>query len=110
MEKVKDRTTRLWYMQQSLANGWSANTLALQIDAHAHARHGQAVSNFARILPAAQSDLVRQTLKDPYLFDFLTLAEPFHERELETGLIRHLASVLGPFAGLFHRTSKHAAH
>jgi predicted nuclease of restriction endonuclease-like (RecB) superfamily len=94
VQKVKDFPTRRWYMEQTLANGWSRNILALQIDAQAHARHGKAVSNFAAMLPAPQSDLVQQTLKDPYIFDFLTLAEPFHERELETALIRHLEKFL----------------
>ena len=62
--------------------------LALQIDASAHARHGKAASNFAALLPAPQSDLAQQTLKDPYIFDFLTLTEPLQERELETELVR----------------------
>jgi predicted nuclease of restriction endonuclease-like (RecB) superfamily len=94
MEKVKDLPTRRWYMEQALANGWSRNILALQIDARAHARHGKAVSNFAALLPAPQSDLAQQTLKDPYIFDFLTLTEPFQERELETHLVRHLEKFL----------------
>jgi predicted nuclease of restriction endonuclease-like (RecB) superfamily len=94
MEKVEDLPTRRWYMEQTLAQGWSRNTLALQIDADAHVRHGKAVSNFAALLPAPQSDLAQQTLKDPYIFDFLTLAEPFHERELETSLVRHLEKFL----------------
>jgi predicted nuclease of restriction endonuclease-like (RecB) superfamily len=94
IEKIKDIPTRRWYMEQTLANGWSRNILALQIDAQAHARHGKAVSNFAAMLPAPQSDLVQQTLKDPYIFDFLTLTEPFHERELETALVRHLEKFL----------------
>lgn len=94
MQKVKDLPTRRWYMEQTLANGWSRNVLALQIETRAHARHGQAVSNFAAVLPAPQSDLVQQTLKDPYIFDFLTLTEPFQERELETELIRHLEKFL----------------
>jgi len=94
VQKVKDLATRLWYMEQTLANGWSRNVLALQIDARAHDRLGKAVSNFATLLPAPQSDLAQQTLKDPYIFDFLTLAEPFHERELETQLVRHLEKFL----------------
>lgn len=94
MEKVKDLTTRRWYMEQALANGWSRNVLALQIDAGVHARHGKAVSNFAALLPEPQSDLAQQTLKDPYIFDFLTLTEPFQERELETELVRHLEKFL----------------
>jgi predicted nuclease of restriction endonuclease-like (RecB) superfamily len=94
VQKVKDLPTRRWYMEQTLANGWSRNILALQVDAQAHARHGKAVSNFAAMLPAPQSDLVQQTLKDPYIFDFLTLTEPFQERELETALVRHLEKFL----------------
>ena len=94
IEKVKDLPTRRWYMEQTLANGWSRNILALQIDMQAHARHGKADSNFAAMLPEPQSDLVQQPLKDPYMFDFLILAEPFHERELETALVRHLEKFL----------------
>lgn len=94
MEKVKDLPTSRWYMEQTLANGWSRNVLALQIDARAHARHGKAISNFTALLPAPQSDLAQQTLKDPYIFDFLTLTEPFQERELETELVRHLEKFL----------------
>jgi predicted nuclease of restriction endonuclease-like (RecB) superfamily len=94
MEKVKELPTRRWYMEQTIANGWSRNVLALQIDARAHARHGKAASNFAALLPAPQSDLAQQTLKDPYIFDFLTLTEPFQERELETELVRHLEQFL----------------
>jgi predicted nuclease of restriction endonuclease-like (RecB) superfamily len=94
MQKIKDLPTRRWYMEQTLANGWSRNVLALQIDAGAHARHGKAVSNFTSLLPAPQSDLAQQTLKDPYVFDFLTLTEPFQERELETALVRHLEKFL----------------
>jgi len=94
MEKIKDAETRLWYMQATLAQGWSRSVLQVQIEYAAHARQGKATSNFAARLPAPQSDLAQQALKDPYLFDFLTLAEPFRERELETGLIAHLEKFL----------------
>jgi len=94
LEKVKNVSTRTWYMQQTIENGWSRDTLIQMIKTNAHERHGKTTGNFAERLPAPQSDLVRQTLKDPYIFDFLTLEEPFHERELETGLIRHLEKFL----------------
>jgi len=68
--------------------------LTMMIDADAHRRQGKAVTNFDQLLPSPQSDLAQQTLKDPYIFDFLTLEVPFHERELETGLIRHLEKFL----------------
>lgn len=94
MEKVADLAARRWYMEQTLANGWSRNVLFAMIQSEAHRRQGRAVTNFDRRLPAPQSDLARQALKDPYIFDFLTLAEPFHERELETGLVHHLEKFL----------------
>ena len=94
MEKVKDLPTRFWYMHQTIEQGWSRDTLATMIKGKAHDRQGQTVSNFSAHLPESQSELAQQLLKDPYLFDFLTLEEPFHERELETGLIRHLEKFL----------------
>lgn len=94
MEKVKDRPARLWYMQQTLANGWSRSVLLAMIQSEAHRRQGRAITNFEQRLPAPQSDLARQTLKDPYIFDFLTLEEPFHERELETNLLHQLERFL----------------
>jgi predicted nuclease of restriction endonuclease-like (RecB) superfamily len=94
IEKVKDRAVRLWYMQQTLANGWSRSVLLLMVKSEAHRRQGKALTNFDRLLPDPQSDLVRQTLKDPYIFDFLTLEEPFHERELETSLLHQLERFL----------------
>jgi len=94
LEKVKDLPTRLWYMQQTLANGWSRNVLLLMIKSEGHRRHGKAITNFDRLLPPPQSDLARQALKDPYIFDFLTLEEPFHERELEVNLMHELERFL----------------
>lgn len=94
MQKIKDMPTRLWYAKQILENGWSRNVLALMIDGLAHKRSGGAVTNFKERLLLPQSDLARQTVKDPYIFDFLSLEGPFHERELETGLLRHLEKFL----------------
>jgi predicted nuclease of restriction endonuclease-like (RecB) superfamily len=94
IQKVKDLSTRLWYMRQTLAQGWSRNVLTLMIDGRAHLRQGQAITNFDQQLPGPQSDLAAQAIKDPYIFDFLTLEEPFHERELETGLLAHVEKFL----------------
>jgi predicted nuclease of restriction endonuclease-like (RecB) superfamily len=94
VQKIKDLPTRVWYMQQAVANGWSRNVLALQIDSGAHLRVGKAITNFAERLPPLHSDLATQILKDPYIFDFLTLQKPFHERELETGLLIHVQKFL----------------
>jgi predicted nuclease of restriction endonuclease-like (RecB) superfamily len=94
MDKVPEIQHRTWYMRETLTHGWSRNILSLQIAGDAHARRGKAVTNFAATLPAPESDLAQQSLKDPYIFDFLTLTEPFQERELETGLVGHLEKFL----------------
>ena len=94
MTKVKDLSSRFWYMQQIIEQGWSRDTLGLMIKSSAHTRQGTAVTNFKQRLPSPQSDLARQLLKDPYIFDFLTLEEPYHEQELEVGLVRHLEKFL----------------
>lgn len=91
---VKDRVARIWYMKRSLEHGWSKNWLAAQIKADLYSRQGRAVTNFSLRLPAPQSALAQETLKDPYKFDFLTLAEPFRERELEIELVSHVENFL----------------
>jgi predicted nuclease of restriction endonuclease-like (RecB) superfamily len=94
MEKVKGAAERQWYMQAAVEGGWSRHLLLEHIQASSHRRAGQAASNFSLRLPTPESALVQQTLKDPYLVDFLTLEEPFHEFELETGLVGHLEKFL----------------
>ncbi|WP_047686332.1 MULTISPECIES: YhcG family protein [Xenorhabdus] len=94
IEKIKDHTERFWYAEQVLIQGWSRESLLQMIKNNAYARQGAVVSNFNNRLPVSQSELVQQTLKDPYIFDFLTLSEPFKERELETELLKHLEKFL----------------
>jgi predicted nuclease of restriction endonuclease-like (RecB) superfamily len=93
-EKIKHLPTRLWYARQVLEQGWSRDDLTIQIKNRSHERQGAAVTNFASTLPEAHASLAQGLLKDPYLFDFLTLEEPFHERELETGLLTHIQKFL----------------
>ncbi|MDD5473646.1 MAG: PDDEXK nuclease domain-containing protein [Candidatus Methanoperedens sp.] len=94
MEKIKENSVRFWYMTQIIQNGWSRDTLGLMIKSGIHERQGKSITNFRSTLPDSQSDLARQSLKDPYIFDFMTLTEPFNERELETELIKHLEKFL----------------
>lgn len=94
LDKVKDAGERAWYMRAALQYGWSRDVLAHQIDTGLYQRQGQAVTNFYRTLPAPQSDLAGQLLKDPYNFDFLTLSAEAHERDLERGLLSHLRDFL----------------
>lgn len=94
MQKLKDREQRRWYALQTVIHGLSRNMLNIQIKSRLHERQGQAVTNFSSTLPPRQSDLAQQTLKDPYVFDFLTLDKDFREKELEVGLVRHLEHFL----------------
>lgn len=94
MEKVKDLSTRLWYMQKTIEQGWGRNVLHLMIENHAHERQGKAATNFPKTLPQPQSDLAQETLKDPYVFDFLSLRDEYNERVLEQGLIDHVQKFL----------------
>lgn len=70
MQKIKDIRVRSWYAKTSLEQGWSKDVLLLMIKSCVHERRGKAVSNFSMRLPAPQSDLVQETLKDPYIFLF----------------------------------------
>jgi predicted nuclease of restriction endonuclease-like (RecB) superfamily len=91
LDYVKDPAERLWYSQQTIEHGWSRNVLVHQIESRLYVRQGKAVTNFERTLPAPQSDLARSLLKDPYVFDFLSLGpEVQQERDLERALLNHL--------------------
>jgi predicted nuclease of restriction endonuclease-like (RecB) superfamily len=94
IEKLKDVPTRCWYARQAIEQGWSRDTLTVQIKKRAHERQGTAVTNFTNTMPEPHAAIAQALLKDPYLFDFLTLEETFHERELETGLLLQIQKFL----------------
>jgi predicted nuclease of restriction endonuclease-like (RecB) superfamily len=94
LDKVKGAAARQWYIQQTIANGWSRNVLVMQIESDLYQRQGGAITNFERTLPQPQSDLAQQIIKDPYCFDFLTNSQDALERELERGLIEHIRDFL----------------
>ncbi|MGJ4859547.1 YhcG family protein [Labrys sp. La1] len=90
LDAVRAPETRAWYARQAIEHGWSRNVLSHQIDSNLFARQGSALTNFSHTLPAEQSELAQQILKDPYAFDFLSLGPQMQERDLERGLIEHL--------------------
>jgi predicted nuclease of restriction endonuclease-like (RecB) superfamily len=94
LQKLKDSSTRLWYARKTLEHGWSRAVLTVQIEMKLHERSGKAITNFDLTLPPPQSDLAREALKDPYTFDFLSLSEVAHERDLERGLVEHVQQLL----------------
>lgn len=96
LSKVSDPKERAWYALQCAEHGWSRSLLWNQIDTDLYRRQSKQkkVSNFKLRLPPAQSELVEQTLKDPYVFDFLSLGEEAHEREIEKELVKHVTNFL----------------
>ncbi|MHC1707345.1 MAG: YhcG family protein [Bacteroidales bacterium] len=94
LDKLKDAATRQFYIEKTIQNGWSRNVLAMQIESRLHLRQGNAITNFEQTLPKPQSDLARETLKNPYLLDFLDVQEDIQERDLERGLLNHLKKFL----------------
>jgi len=94
LDKVKDADARAFYIQQIIKNGWSRNVLVHQITGKLFQRQGKALSNFELTLPNPQSDLATETLKNPYLFDFLNLDAEAMEREVEAALIQHIRRFL----------------
>ena len=94
LDKLKTGEEREWYVAQAAQHGWSRTTLELHIKSRLMQRQGQAVTNFGARLPSPGSDLAQDTLKDPYLFDFLGLGNEAHERDIESGLMRHITRFL----------------
>jgi predicted nuclease of restriction endonuclease-like (RecB) superfamily len=94
LQAVKPPAEREWYARAAVEHGWSRNVLVHQIETGLYHRQGKALTNFKRTLPAPQSDLAQQVLKDPYTFDFLTLGAAARERDIEQGLVRHVARFL----------------
>ena len=81
-------------MQKTIENGWSRAVLMHFMEADLYAAQGKALTNFSRLLPEPQSDLANKIIKDPYNFDFITLTEPFKERELEDALTTNITKFL----------------
>ena len=94
LDKLKDPADALFYVQKTIENSWSRAVLTHHIESGLHLREGQAISNFAATLPKPESDLAQQLLRDPYNFDFLTLAQRHNERELEDSLVDHMTKFL----------------
>jgi len=94
LTKLKDTQLRLAYAEAAVEFGWSRNVLAMHIDRKRIERQGKAVTNFEHVLPKPDSDLARESLKDPYRLDFLGLGDEAHERELESALTRHITEFL----------------
>ena len=94
LDKLPGPQTRKWYAAQAIEHNWSRNVLVMQIESRLLERSGKAATNFELTLPKPQSDLARESLKDPYRFDFLGLGDEAQERAVEGALVRHVTEFL----------------
>lgn len=94
LDKLSHKEDRRWYAAKAIEHNWSRNVLVMQIESGLMQRSGTAVTNFGSSLPQAQSDLARESLKDPYRFDFLGLTEEAQERDVENALVKHVTEFL----------------
>ena len=94
IEKIKDKNVRKIYAENAIKNGWSRNVLALQIESKFHQRIGKSNNNFSFLLPPNDSDLVNNTVKDPYIFEFISLDNNYKEQELENKMVSKIRDVL----------------
>ena len=96
LEKVKEPEQREWYIQKTAENGWSHNVLIHQIESGLYERQviAEKISNFENRLPSVQSELAIQTMKDPYIFDFIPFKEDMLERDIEEALVKNVTKLL----------------
>lgn len=94
LDRLNTEQERRWYVAKTIEHNWSRNVLNIQIETRLLERSGQAVTNFSTNLPAPQSDLAHESLKDPYRFDFLGLTDEAQERDIEHALVKHVTEFL----------------
>ena len=94
MDKVKDKETRKIYLQGIIENGWGRSMLVHQIELNYHLRIGTSDNNFEITLPKDNSDLANYIIKDPYIFDFISLKNDYKEQELENELLIKIKNLL----------------
>ena len=96
LDKIDSVDERIWYLKNTVANGWSRNVLVHQIESNLYQRQVLAnkVSNFENRLPSPQSELAVQTMKDPYVFDFIQFREEMVERDIEQALVKDVTKLL----------------
>ena len=94
INKCKTMDEAIYYVNKTIENGWSRNVLEHQMESGLYGREGKSITNFEKRLPALHSDLARQTLKDPYNFDFLTIREGYDEKELQKELVDKISDFL----------------
>jgi len=96
LEKVKDPIIREWYAEKCYENGWAKTVLETQIDTDLYARQAstEKLTNFANKLPSPQSELARDTIKDPYIFELAGIKEDYVEADIENAMVERIKNIL----------------
>ncbi len=94
LQKIKTKQETIFYFKETVKNNWSRDILNLQIESNLFNRQGKAITNFKNTLPALKADLLNETLKNPYNFDFLTLEENAQEKDIEKGLVENISKFI----------------
>ncbi len=94
LTRLKSSKLRIAYAQKAIQYGWSRNVLGIHIETERIQREGRALNNFELCLPPVQSDLAKESLKDPYRLDFLGLGKEAEERAIESALVQHITQFL----------------
>lgn len=99
IEKIENMDIRTWYAEKICENGWSRSVLIHQIETHLYERQvvTKKITNFENKLPSPQSELAAQTIKDPYVFDFIPFKENIVEKDIEKAMIKDITALLLEF-------------
>lgn len=92
--KIKSIDVAIFYLKATIQNNWSRSILDIQLDTKLHERQGHAITNFDKTLPSPQAELAKETLKDPYIFDFLSMTTDLKELDLERQLTDQIIKFL----------------
>lgn len=96
LDKVKDLEIRKWYAEKCFENGWSHTVLEHQIDSGVYERQvlAEKLTNFNEKLPLPQSELARNIMKDPYIFELEGIKDDYIEKDIENAMLEKIKNVL----------------
>lgn len=84
----------LFFIHQTLENGWSRAMLQHWLNSDLFERQSKAITNFKSVLPAPESDLAQEVTKDPYNFTFAGVRDKYNETQLKKALLSNITSFL----------------
>ena len=97
LDKVKNKEIRKWYAKESLENGWSVSILIHQISSKLYERQAlleNKTTNFDNTLPSPNNEQVKELLKNPYIFNFITADKDLKELDIERELTANITKLL----------------